>query len=59
MTGLSELLGAVALVALGGVFAAMDAAISTVSPARVQPVKSLVSKPPFTTRFWPTCRIKI
>lgn len=36
MTGLSELLGAVALVALGGVFAAMDAAISTVSPARVQ-----------------------
>jgi hypothetical protein len=36
LTGLSELLGAVALVALGGVFAAMDAAISTVSPARVQ-----------------------
>lgn len=36
MTGLAELLGAVALVALGGVFAAMDAAISTVSPARVQ-----------------------
>jgi len=36
LTGLAELLGAVALVALGGVFAAMDAAISTVSPARVQ-----------------------
>ena len=36
MTGLSELLGAIALIALGGLFAAIDAAISTVSLARVQ-----------------------
>lgn len=36
MTGLSWLLGAMALVAIGGLFAAMDAAISTVSLARVQ-----------------------
>lgn len=36
MTGWSELLGAVALIALGGLFAAIDAAISTVSLARVQ-----------------------
>ena len=36
MNGFSELWGAVALIALGGVFAAMDAAIGTVSPARVQ-----------------------
>ena len=36
MTGISELLGAIALIALGGLFAAMDAAISTVSLARVQ-----------------------
>ncbi len=35
MTGLSDLLGAIALIALGGLFAAMDAAISTVSLARV------------------------
>ncbi|MGN6334453.1 hypothetical protein, partial [Mycobacterium sp.] len=35
MTGWSELLGAVALIALGGLFAAIDAAISTVSLARV------------------------
>ncbi|ATA28906.1 magnesium and cobalt efflux protein [Mycobacterium lepraemurium] len=36
MTDWSELLGAVALIALGGLFAAIDAAISTVSLARVQ-----------------------
>ncbi|WP_077080384.1 hemolysin family protein [Mycobacterium numidiamassiliense] len=36
MTGLSQLLGAIALVVLGGLFAAIDAAISTVSLARVQ-----------------------
>jgi len=36
LNGLSELGGAIALIALGGIFAAMDAAISTVSPARVQ-----------------------
>jgi CBS domain containing-hemolysin-like protein len=36
LTGLSQLLGAVALIALGGLFAAIDAAVSTVSLARVQ-----------------------
>ncbi|OBG72237.1 MULTISPECIES: hemolysin family protein [unclassified Mycobacterium] len=36
MTGWSELLGAIALIALGGLFAAIDAAVSTVSMARVQ-----------------------
>ncbi|MDD4867569.1 MAG: hemolysin family protein [Mycobacterium sp.] len=36
MTGLNELLGAIALIVLGGLFAAIDAAIGTVSPARVQ-----------------------
>ena len=36
MTGLTELLGAITLIALGGLFAAIDAAISTVSLARVQ-----------------------
>ncbi|GAB7143391.1 hemolysin family protein [Mycobacterium riyadhense] len=36
MTGLSQLLGAVALIGLAGVFAALDAAFSTVSLARVQ-----------------------
>lgn len=36
MTGLGQLLGAIALIALGGLFAAADAAISTVSIARVQ-----------------------
>ena len=36
MTGLGQLLGAIALIALGGLFAATDAAISTVSIARVQ-----------------------
>ena len=35
MTGLSQLLGAIALIGLGGLFAAIDAAISTVSLARV------------------------
>ncbi|MET0475520.1 MAG: hemolysin family protein [Mycobacterium sp.] len=35
MTGFASLLGAVALIALGGVFAAIDAAISTVSIARL------------------------
>jgi CBS domain containing-hemolysin-like protein len=35
MTGLAPLLGAMALVLLGGLFAAIDAAISTVSVARV------------------------
>ncbi|EUA87641.1 hypothetical protein I551_5904 [Mycobacterium ulcerans str. Harvey] len=34
--GLPQLLGAIALVGLGGLFAAIDAAISTVSLARVQ-----------------------
>ena len=36
MTGLTPLLAAVALVLLGGLFAAIDAAISTVSVARVE-----------------------
>lgn len=36
LTGLSWLLGALALIAIGGMFAAIDAAISTVSLARVQ-----------------------
>ncbi|MGO9926062.1 MAG: hemolysin family protein [Mycobacterium sp.] len=36
MTGLYQLLGAIALIGLGGLFAAIDAAISTVSLARVQ-----------------------
>ncbi len=36
MSGLAPLLGAIALVALGGLFAAIDAAISTVSLARVE-----------------------
>lgn len=36
MIGLPQLLGAIALIGLGGVFAAIDAAISTVSLARVQ-----------------------
>jgi CBS domain containing-hemolysin-like protein len=36
LTGLSQLLGAIALIAAGGLFAAIDAAISTVSLARVQ-----------------------
>ncbi|KDF01606.1 membrane protein [Mycolicibacterium aromaticivorans JS19b1 = JCM 16368] len=36
MTGWSSLLGAIALIALGGLFAAIDAAISTVSIARVE-----------------------
>ncbi len=36
MTGWSELLGAIALIAMGGLFAAIDAAVSTVSLARVQ-----------------------
>ena len=36
MNGLTQLLGAMALVLLGGLFAAVDAAISTVSVARVE-----------------------
>ncbi len=36
MTGLGSLIGAVALVLLGGLFSAIDAAISTVSMARVE-----------------------
>lgn len=36
MSGLSWLLGAIALIALGGLLAAIDAAVSTVSLARVQ-----------------------
>jgi CBS domain containing-hemolysin-like protein len=36
VTGSSALLGAIALIALGGLFAAIDAAISTVSIARVE-----------------------
>ncbi|WP_029112905.1 hemolysin family protein [Mycobacterium sp. URHB0044] len=35
MTGIASLIGALALIGLGGVFAAIDAAISTVSIARV------------------------
>ncbi|MBV8862211.1 MAG: HlyC/CorC family transporter, partial [Mycobacterium sp.] len=35
MTGWAPLFGAIVLIGLGGVFAAVDAAISTVSPARV------------------------
>ena len=35
MTGISSLLGALALIALGGLFAAIDAAIGTISIARV------------------------
>lgn len=36
MSGIAPLLGAIALVILGGVFAAIDAAISTVSLARIE-----------------------
>ena len=36
MTGLAPLVGAIALILLGGVFAAIDAAISTVSLARIE-----------------------
>jgi CBS domain containing-hemolysin-like protein len=36
VTGLAPLLGAIALILLGGVFAAIDAAISTLSMARVE-----------------------
>ncbi|OOK78330.1 hypothetical protein BZL30_1606 [Mycobacterium kansasii] len=36
MTGLAQLLGAIVLIGLGGIFAALDAAFSTVSLARVQ-----------------------
>ncbi|BBZ32886.1 hemolysin family protein [Mycolicibacterium confluentis] len=36
MTGIGLLLGAIALIGLGGLFAALDAAISTVSIARVE-----------------------
>lgn len=36
MTGLAQLLGAIALIGLGGLFAMIDAAVSTVSLARVQ-----------------------
>ncbi|EKF23199.1 transporter associated domain protein [Mycolicibacterium hassiacum DSM 44199] len=36
MTGLGQLFGAIALIACGGLFAAIDAAISTVSMARVE-----------------------
>ncbi|MBJ7385670.1 MAG: DUF21 domain-containing protein, partial [Mycolicibacterium sp.] len=35
MTGLTPLLGAIALILIGGLFAAVDAAVSTVSMARV------------------------
>ena len=36
MTGLTPLLGAIALIFIGGLFAAVDAAVSTVSMARVE-----------------------
>jgi CBS domain containing-hemolysin-like protein len=36
VTGIAPLLGAIALIGLGGLFAAIDAAISTVSVARVE-----------------------
>ena len=36
MSGLGALVGAIALIALGGLFAAIDAALSTVSMARVE-----------------------
>ena len=36
MTGIGSLLGAIALIGLAGLFAAIDAAISTVSIARVE-----------------------
>ena len=36
MTGIGPLIGAIALIGLGGLFAAIDAAISTVSMARVE-----------------------
>ena len=36
MTGIGSLLGAIALIGFGGLFAAIDAAISTVSIARVE-----------------------
>ena len=36
MTGLAPLIGLIALIALGGLFAAVDAAITTVSVARVE-----------------------
>jgi CBS domain containing-hemolysin-like protein len=36
VTGIGPLIGAIALIGLGGLFAAIDAAISTVSVARVE-----------------------
>ncbi len=36
MTGTASLIGAIALIALGGLFAAIDAAVSTVSNARIE-----------------------
>ena len=36
MTGLAPLIGAITLILLGGLFSAIDAAIGTVSPARVE-----------------------
>jgi len=36
VTGIASLIGAIALIALGGLFAAIDAAVSTVSNARIE-----------------------
>jgi CBS domain containing-hemolysin-like protein len=36
VTGIGQLIGAIALIGLGALFAAFDAAISTVSIARVE-----------------------
>jgi len=36
VTGIGSLIGAIALIGFGGLFAAIDAAISTVSIARVE-----------------------
>ena len=36
MSGVGQLIGAIVLVAVGGLFAATDAALSTVSMARVE-----------------------
>ena len=36
MNGIAPLLGAIALTLLGGLFAAIDAAVSTVSTARIE-----------------------
>ena len=51
MTGIGSLLGAIALIGFGGLFAAIDAAISTVSIARVE--EMVRDERPGGGRGWP------